>query len=409
MIRRWTFRCYPTAEQEKILSRTFGCCRYIYNWGLQLRTAGFKDGKKINYVESSAALTLLKKQPDRAWLNEVSCVPLQQTLRHLQVAFSNFFDKRSKYPTFKKKGCKDAAEYTQSAFTYEVNNQRLILAKMKDVPLKIKWSRKLTQQPTSLTITRKPSGHYFVSFVVEVDAPVVAKTGQSVGMDFGISRLATLSTGERIANPKHGARLQKRLALAQKSLFRKKRIVDPVTGKKRDSKRRAKQKRAVALIHEKIGNARLDTIHKLTTRIVKEFDFIAIEDLNLRGMVKNHNLARSLHDAGIGMCARMLESKAASAGKTVVKIDRWYPSSKTCSHCGYLLEKLSLSCREWTCPSCQTHHDRDDNAAINILAVGQTVTAHGDGVRVVRTSVRKTNRLRSANRPVVSTTGIPGL
>lgn len=398
MIRRWTFRCYPTLAQEVTLARTFGSCRYVYNWGLQLRTTAFKDGKRINPTQADAALTLLKREPDKAWLNEVSSVPLQQALRHLQAGFTSFFEKRTKYPTFKRKGKgKDAASYTRSAFAFNCNDHRLVLAKMDGEPVKIAWSRRLPAEPSSVTVSRHPSGRYYVSFVVDVPVPAVPKTGASVGIDFGISRLATLSTGVRVPNPKHGARLQRRLALAQRRLARKVRIVDPKTGKKRDSNRRAKQKRIVARIHERIGDARKDTLHKFTTGVVKQFDTIYIEDLNLRGMVKNHSLARSLHDAGIGMGIRMLEEKAASAGKTVVKIDRWFPSSKMCSTCGHLLEDLPLSIRAWTCPACQAHHDRDDNAALNILAVGQTVAVHGEGIRASRTSVREASLRRSAN------------
>lgn len=398
MVRRWNFRCYPTREQAEILARTFGSCRYVYNWGLQLRTTAFKEGKRINYIQSSAALTVLKKEPGKAWLDGVSSVPLQQALRHLQDSFTGFFEKRAQYPSFKRKGKgRDAAEYTRSAFSFNCNDHRLVLAKMGGVPLKVAWSRRLPAEPSSVTVSRHPSGRYFVSFVVDVNVPAVAKTGESVGIDFGVSRLAVLSTGERIANPKHGARLQKRLALAQRHLARKVRIVDAKTGKKRDSNRRAKQKRVVARIHERIGDARTDTLNKFTTGVVKRFDTIYVEDLNLRGMVKNHALARALHDAGIGMAVRMLEQKAASAGKTVVKIDRWFPSSKMCSTCGHLLSALPLAVRDWVCPACGARHDRDENAAKNILAVGQTVTAHGDGVRAARTPVREASRRRSAN------------
>jgi putative transposase len=399
MTRRWTFRCYPTPDQEKILVRTFGCCRYVYNFGLQLRTTAFKEGQRLDYVKSSAALTLHKKEPGKEWLNEVSSVPLQQALRHLQTSFVNFFEKRAKYPTFKKKSkSSDAAEYTRSAFEFNCNDHRLVLAKMGGVPLNIAWSRRLPTEPSSVTVIRKPSGRYFVSFVVDVPVHALVAIGQSVGIDFGVSRLATLSTGERVPNPKHGARLQKRLALAQRRLARKVRVVDPISQKKRDSRRRAKQKRVVARIHERIADARKDTINKFTTGVLQRFDTVFVEDLNLRGMVKNHSLARALYDAGIGMAIQMLERKAAaSPGKSVVKIDRWFPSSKMCSACGHLLAKLALSVRDWTCPACGAHHDRDENAALNILAVGQTVAAHGGGVRAARTPVREASRRRSAN------------
>jgi putative transposase len=401
MLRRQTYRCYPTPEQEILLAKTFGCCRYVYNWGLALRTAAFHAGAPLSYGQTSAALTRLKKEKSTSWLKDVSCVPLQQELQHLETAFGNFFAKRAEHPTFKQKGRKDTAEYTRSGFTLNRKKNQLILAKMNGLPLKLAWSRPLPAEPSSLTVIRKPSGRYFVSFVVECPAPVVHKTGESIAIDFGISRLATLSNGEQLANPKHGERLKKKLAREQRKLAKKQCINDATTGKKRDSKRRALQKRKVARVHERIANARNDNLHKLTTNLVRRFDMIYVEDLHLRGMVKNHALARSLHDTGIGTAIRMLEHKAQAAGKTVVRIDRWYPSSKICSTCGYRLAMLALSVRNWTCPKCGAAHDRDENAAKNLLAVGKTVIAHGEGVSVVATKVAAANSRRSANRSVI--------
>jgi putative transposase len=329
-------------------------------------------------------------------------VPLQQALRHLDTAFKNFFEKRSSYPKFKKKGQKDTAEFTRSGFSFDAENNRLILAKMGGVPLKIVWSRPLHSPPSSLTIIRKPSGKYFVSFVIEAPAPNAPQTGESIGIDFGISHLATLSNGERIENPKHGDRLQKRLALEQRRLAKKTRVVNAETGKKQDSKRRIKQKRKVARVHERIADARKDALHKMTTDLVRRFDTIYVEDLNLQGMVKNHNLARSLHDASMGTAIQLLKNKASHVGKQVVKIDRWYPSSKTCSACGYVRPVLDLGVRTWTCPICGVTHDRDVNAAKNILAVGKTVLAHGENVSAVGAKVPKARSQRSANRPLIS-------
>jgi putative transposase len=228
-----------------------------------------------------------------------------------------------------------------------------------------------------VTVIREPSGRYFVSFVVEVDVPALPKTGASVGIDFGVARLATLSDGTRVANPKHLHKRTRRIAFLQRQLARK----------QKGSKRRMLAKRAVARQHEKIANCRKDALNKLTTAIVTKYDTICIEDLRLRGMVKNHNLARSLSDAGIGIAMRMLEEKAERYGKTLTKIDRWFPSSKLCSECGCIASAMTLSVREWTCVECVVHHDRDENAARNILAVGQTVTAHGGNVRPAATSV----------------------
>jgi putative transposase len=380
MHQRWTYRCYPTTEQEQSLARTFGSCRFVYNHFLAARSTAFKDGRRMRYADTDRALTTLKHQPETIWLNEVSSVPLQQALRDLQSAYAAFFDKRTAYPSFKRKDTRASARYTRSAFRYEPHNHRAVIAKIG--ALRIKWDRPLPSDPTTATIIREPSGRYFVSFVVEVEVAKLPQTGQSVGVDFGVARLATLSTGERIANPKHLHRRQSRIALLQRRMARK----------QKGSKRRMLAKRAVARCHEKIGNCRKDALNKLTTHLVREFDVICIEDLNLRGMVKNHALARSLSDAGIGMAVRMLEEKAERYGKNVIRVDRFFPSSKMCSACGYIVSALPLSIREWACPHCGVIHDRDENAAHNILAAGQAVAAHGADGRPVRALARKGSR-----------------
>lgn len=358
------------------MARTFGCVRYVYNWALAARTKAFKDGGRMSYAESDKAMTALKRQPETVWLNEVSSVPLQQSLRDLQTAFGNFFAKRSGYPTFKKKGARATARYVKTGFKFS-DSRRVEIAKLG--VLRIRWDRNLPSDPSSVTVIREASGRYFVSFVVEAEVEARPMAGESVGIDFGISRLATLSTGERIANPKHGSKRAKRLAVLQRRLAKK----------QKGSKRRARAKQAVARCHEKIFNSRKDALNKLTTRLVSEFDVIHIEDLNLRGMVKNHSLARSLSDTGIGIAVRMLEEKAERYGKRVIRIDRWFPSSKMCSCCGHINSAVVLGVSEWNCPKCGAHHDRDDNAARNILAVGQTVAARGFDVRDAMPSGRE--------------------
>lgn len=373
MQQRWTYRCYPTPEQAQILARTFGCTRYVYNWGLAARSKAFKDGERMTYAQSDAALTVLKRQPETVWLNEVHSVPLQQALRDLQIAYAHFFAKRAAYPSFKKRGGRQSARYTKSGFKL-TDGRRLQIGKLG--VLRLRWDRALPSAPSTMTIIREVTGRYYVSFVIEVQVAALPQTGANVGIDFGVSRLATLSTGERIANPKHLHGRSKRLAFLQRNLARK----------QKGSKRRDLAKRALARCHQKISDARKDGLNKLTTRLVTEFDVICIEDLNLRGMVKNHALARSLSDAGIGMAVRMLEEKAERYGKQTVRVDRFFPSSKMCFGCGHVLSALPLRVREWECPECRAVHDRDLNAALNILAVGQTVAAHGDGVRAISAS-----------------------
>jgi putative transposase len=385
---RHNYRIYPTPEQVDQLARTFGCTRLIYNWGLALRAEAYRNGAPLNYAQTSAALTKLKQTPERAFLNEVSCIPLQQSLRDLQSAYVSFFEKRTGYPRFRRKDGPQSAEYTANGFGFDAKNRTLSLAKIGRI--KVKWSRDFLAEPSSLRVLRDPAGRYFVSMVVDVAPVKVVATGENVGVDFGLNRLATLSTGERVPNPKHSYRLQRRMALLQRRLAKK------IKG----SNRRKLAVLRVAKLHAKIADTRKDAAHKLTTNLVRRFDTICIEDLNLRGMVKNHSLARSVSDAGIGMLSRMLVEKGERYGRTVVKIDRWFPSSKTCSACGDINAAVVLGVKDWTCPSCAVHHDRDDNAAKNILAVGLTVAARGGTVRPSRAPARNGKSLRSVNHPV---------
>ena len=366
---RYTFRAYPTTDQQQELARVFGHTRFVYNWGLRHRTDAWANAEKVNYNQSSAALTALKKTPEHAWLNEVSCVPLQQSLRNLQTAFGNFFSGRAKYPRFKSKRDKQSAEYTTSAFKY--SDSVLSLAKVGK--LKVKWSRPFSSQPTTVTISKTPAGRYYVSLVLDETLVAFTKTGESIGVDLGINRLATLSKGEKIPNLRFTRKYEKRLAKAQKSLSRK------VKGSGRWKRQRIK----VARLHQTLSNARIDHLNKVTTDLVKRFDVIAVEDLNVRGMVRNRKLAKHISDASFGRFVSMLEYKALWRGKRVVKIDRFFPSSKRCSCCGYVAQAMPLDVRNWQCPECKSEHDRDENAAVNILnfALGQRVNAHGADVR----------------------------
>ena len=388
---RYRFRFYPTDEQAHELACVFGSVRYVYNWGLRLRSDAYREGKKIGYHESSAALTELKQREDHAWLNEVSSVPLQQSLRHLQTAFGNFFDKRGKYPKFKKKYGDQAADYASTAFKWDAGNRNLTLAKVGR--LDVHWSRRIVSEPTTVTVTKDRAGRYFVTLVLDETVKPLPKTGAAVGVDLGINRLATLSTGERIANPRHTNKYARKLARAQRCLARK----------QKGSARREAARLRVAKIQAKIGDTRLDYVHKTTTGLVRRFDVVCIEDLNVRGMVKNHSLAKAISDVSFGALAQQLEYKCDWYGKTLVRVDRWFPSSKVCSACGHICESMLLEVRDWTCPECGTHHDRDENAAKNLLAVGQTETAKAvnaqGGLRKTRVpSGDKGSARRVANR-----------
>ncbi len=366
--RAYKFRFYPTPEQEVLLARTFGCVRFVYNAVLRYRTDAFHERQeRIGYAAASAKLTALKKDPDLAFLNEVSCVPLQQSLRHQQTAFKNFFEGRARYPRFKSKRYRQSAEFTRSAFKYR--DGQLFLAKSKE-PLAIRWTRELPCEPTTITVSRDSAGRYFVSCLCEFDPRVLPVTPKMTGIDLGLKDLFVTSNGLRIGNPRHTAKYAAKLAKAQRRLSRK----------KLGSRNRAKARQKVARIHAKLSDCRMDNLHKLSRKIVNENQVICVESLKVKNMLRNRSLAKSISDAGWGEFVRQLEYKADWAGRQVVAIDPWYPSSKLCSGCGFVMEAMPLTIRHWTCPDCATEHDRDINAAINIKAAGLAVLALGESV-----------------------------
>ena len=369
--RAYQYRVYPTDEQKQILARTFGCARFVYNWALRLRTdAYYERQERIGYHELSARLTLLKQQDDHAWLNDVSCVPPQQALRHLEKAFKNFFAGRAAYPKFHSRHGDQSAEYTTSAFKWD--GQQLTLAKM-DEPLDIHWSRPLPKgcKPTTVTVTKDTAGRYFVSILVEEDIQQLPVVNKQVGLDLGLKSKVIFSTGEQVGNPQFFRKDEKKLAKVSRRHAKK----------KKGSKNRAKARLKVARLHAKIADRRRDYQHKLSTRIVHENQVICIESLSVKNMVQNHRLAKSISDVSWGEFVRQLEYKAQWYGRTLIKIDKWYPSSKRCSHCGHVLDSLSLDERFWMCQECHTFHDRDINAAKNVLAAGLAVSACGEAVR----------------------------
>jgi len=368
--RAYRFRFYPTPEQEQNLAKTFGCARFAYNYMLRLRTdAWFNEQKRVGYHDTSALLTDLKKQSETIWLNEVSSVPVQQSLRHLQTAFGNFFAKRTKYPTFKSKHDKQAAEYTSSAFKWD--GKALKLAKM-DEPLNIRWSRTLTKAAklTTATVSKDASGRYFVSMLCDDTVQAKPEVTGKIGIDLGLTHFAILSSGEKIAAPNAFRKNEAKLAKLQRRLAKK----------QKGSANRFKAKLKVARLHAKTADARRDFLHKLSTRLVNENQVIAIETLAVSNMQKNHCLAKSISDAGWSEFVRHLEYKSLWYGRTLVGIDRWYPSSKRCSDCGYTVPKMPLKVREWVCPECGSIHDRDINAARNVLTAGLAGLVCGENV-----------------------------
>lgn len=368
--RAYRFRFYPTPEQEVILARTFGCTRFAYNRMLRLRTdAWFKEQKRIGYHETSAILTALKQEPEFAWLNEVSSVPVQQALRHLQTAFTNFFAKRARYPSFKSKHDKQAAEYTASAFKWD--GKVLKLAKM-DEPLAITFSRTIPKSAklTTATISKDAAGRYFVSMLCDDSVSAKRKVKGKIGIDLGLTHFAILSNGEKIAAPNTFRKNEAKLAKLQRRLAKK----------QKGSANRIKAKLKVARLHAKTADTRRDFLHKLSTRLVNENQVICCESLSVANMQRNRALSKSIADAGWSEFMRQLEYKSLWYGRELVGIDKWYPSTKRCFDCGHTMQQMPLKTREWTCPECGTVHDRDINAARNVLAAGLAVSAHGVGV-----------------------------
>ncbi len=374
--RAYRFRCYPTPAQAENLSRTFGCARLVYNKALDARTkAWFRRRERINYNQTSALLTKWKRRNDLAFLNEVSSVPLQQALRHLQSAYANFWEGRAAFPCFRKKRLAGSAEYTRSGFTWRSGQLRL--AKHAE-PLRIRWSRQLPvgAEPTTVTALRDSAGRWFVSILVEEDIPALPKRDEAIGIDVGLSSLLTLSTGEKITNPRHERRDREKVRKRQRELARK----------QKGGKNHLKAKLKLARAHAKIADRRLDAMHKLTTRLVRENQTICVEDLNVRGMLSDHTLARAITDASWATFRRLLEYKAEWYGRELIAIDRFHPSSKVCSVCGATRVDMPLGERVFRCPdkACGHVEDRDVNAAKNVLAAGLAVTACGDGVRPKR-------------------------
>jgi putative transposase len=374
--RAYKYRFYPTPEQAGLLNRTFGSVRYVYNRALAERSRAWtQEQRRVTFADTCRMLTAWKADPETAWLYEVSNVALQQGLQHLQNAYVSFWGKRAKYPQFKSKHkSRASATFTTSGFRWR--DGQIWLAKM-DAPLDIRWSRPMPEgaEPSTVTVSRDAAGRWHISILVEETIRPLPAADSAVGIDAGITSLLTLSTGEKIVNPRHERRDRERLAKAQRDLARK----------AKGSANRAKAKVKAAKVYAQIADRRRDHLHKLSTRIIRENQTVMIEDLSVRNMVRNHCLARAISDASWSELRRQLEYKADWYGRTVIAIDRFYPSSKTCSACGHLAAKMPLNVREWVCASCGTAHDRDVNAAKVILAAGLAVSACGDGVRPART------------------------
>jgi putative transposase len=394
MYRAFRYRFYPSPSQEVLLRKTLGCSRFVYNHFLALRIKEWTTNQKsVSYNETSSLLTNLKKEEETKWLNEVSSVALQQSLQNLQEAYNNFFrglkkNQRVGFPRFKKKSNRNSITLTKAGFSHK--NGEIFIAKSKK-KLNIRWSRELPSEDiSSITISLTPSGKWFISILVEDNIDYTLPLCDKVlGVDLGIETFATLSTGEKVKMPDLKPHYKKLKKLQKKH-----------SKKKNGSKNKNKARLKVARQYEKITNIREDFHHKLSTRIVNENQVIVLEDLNVSGMVKNRKLARAISQQGWSQFVTLLKYKAIMYGRELVQVDRFYPSSKTCSSCGTIQSSLPLKIREWTCDACGTTHDRDVNAAKNLMALGTSVTAFGGDVRPTcrQTPVKKESAMSLASR-----------
>lgn len=351
------FRIYPNSQQIQFLAQSFGCARFVYNRFLRQRIDYYAENAKgLNYFNNSAALTLLKKEPEFEWLKDVNSQTLQQTLRNLDVAYNNFFNKRAEFPKFKKKSNKQSFSVPQN---FAIHDNMLDIPKCKGI--KIKLHRDIEGTMKSITISRTPSGKYFASILCELEISDPVFSGNEIGLDYGIKAFITTSEGEIIESPNYLRKSEKKLKKLSKSFCKK----QPST------KNRYKAQKQLARQHEKVSNQRQDFLHKLSKQLTCDNQAIYIESLAIRNMIQNHHLAKSISDSGWNTFVNMLKYKGQWYGCNIVEIDRFFPSSKRCHKCGYINDNLTLKDRNWLCPECNTNHDRDINAAINILTFGR--------------------------------------
>ena len=374
-------RLYPTPEQEVLLSKHFGCARWWWNFALNKSIETYRDtGKGLGRSALNALLPKLKKDKETEWLGECYSQVLQAVTLNLTTAYKNFFDKRAKFPRFKSKHGKQSIQYPQNAQV--IGSYLKLPGKVSTVKAKI--HRAIEGAIKTVTISKDPSGKYYASILSEVKGENSSPSteGRVIGIDLGLKHFAIISDGSKISkyeNPKFLAKHEKNLKRKQRKLSKK----------QKRSNSRNKYKKLVARVHEQVSNSRADFLHKLSKKLVNENQVVVVENLNVKGMVRNHNLAKAISDVGWGMFVNFLAYKLEKKGGKLVEVDRWFPSSKLCSNCYHQVDKMPLDLREWTCPHCNTRHDRDGNAATNIRAEGirllqvdgTSISANGGEVR----------------------------
>ena len=364
MLKSYKYKLKPNPEQIVLLNKHFGSIRFIYNFFLNERKVEYENNNQtLNYFDNSKSLTQLKKEEEYSWLNQINSQSLQFSLKSLDGAYNNFFKKRGGFPKFKSKHNKNSFCVPQAT---KIKNGKLFIPKFKE-GIKIIQDRKFNGKIKQCTISKTPTNEYLVSILVETTHKKKPKTGKSVGIDLGIKDFVITSDGYKYKNNRYTKSYAKKLKENQQHLSRK----------TRGSGRYNKQKLKVATIHKKIANSRMDNLHKVSTDLIGKYDTIMIEDLNVKGMIENHKLSKHIADVSWGKFIELLTYKAEWNEKEIVKVDRFFPSSKTCNHCGYINQNLNLNIREWTCPSCNKDLDRDLNAAKNILKEGNKIISSG--------------------------------
>lgn len=377
-LKAYKFRLYPTEEQEIFFAKSFGCVRKVYNLMLDDRIKAYEESKNDSSKKMSFP-TPAKYKKEYPFLKEVDSLALANAQLNLDKAYKNFFrDKSVGFPRFKSKK-NPVQSYTtnnQNGTIALIDNKFIKLPKLKSL-VRIKLHRPPKGIIKSATISHRPSGKYYISLLCREEIFALPKTNSAIGIDLGITDFAILSDGQKVNNNKFTAKMEKKLKREQRKLSRRALLAKNKGMNLFDAKNYQKQKRTVARLHEKVMNQRTDFLNKLSTDIIKNHDIICIEDLNTKGMLRNHKLAKSISDVSWSSFVSKLQYKADWYGREIIKIDQWFPSSQICSECGHQDGKKSLKIREWTCPICHTHHDRDINASINILNEGLRIKALG--------------------------------
>lgn len=383
MILSHKIRIYPNREQEQFLKKSCGVARFAYNWGLAEWQNQYKNGGKPDWITVRNNFNRIKGDTFH-FVCEVSKCCAQNAFVNLGHAYKNFFDRRAKFPRFKKKGIRDSFRLDSNCFS--ISDKYVKLAKMSSMRMAepLRFDGKIM----SGTVSRV-ADKWYVSIAVEIRRDLtLPKTGKFVGVDLGVKDIAITSDGYKFANPRWIHKSEKKLKRLNRELARR----------KRTSKRRERTRLRLARQHDRVANQRKDWLHKITTYLVRNNDVIALEDLNVRGMVKNHNLAKAITNVSFGEFNRQIEYKAQMYGKQIHRVDRFFPSSKTCSVCGCVQEKMSLHVREWTCPDCGAHHDRDINAATNLLRQAMPEVTHEERSALVTSEISDVTKLGSLNR-----------